>query len=235
MDNVKRPYVLFGIAKGLDDKVTLDYSADKVIFQPGHTEFDLWSKGSRVGRIVTQTSGEHNVLNALAAIAISHESGLTFPQIIAGLAKFQGVGRRLERLWQKNTFEVIDDYGHHPTEIRATLATLKNVFKKPICVVFEPHRYSRTQQLWQDFVDSFADADEIFVGPIYAASEAAIPGITSEKLVLALKTKIPNTTFLPNLDKMRELIIERQNKDMVFLTLGAGSISKKAKAIVQEL
>jgi UDP-N-acetylmuramate--alanine ligase len=235
MDFVKRPYVLFGIARGLDDRVALDYSADKVIFQPGHTEFDLWSKGSRVGRIVTQTSGEHNVLNALAAIAISHESGLTFPQIIAGLAKFQGVGRRLERLWQKNGFEVIDDYGHHPTEIRATLATLKNVFKKPICVVFEPHRYSRTQQLWQDFVDCFSDADEVFVGPIYAASEAAIPGITSEKLVLALKAKVPHTTFLPNLDKMRDLIVERQNKDMVFLTLGAGSISKKAKAIVQEL
>jgi len=235
MDHVKRPYVLFGISRSLDERVMFDYSADKITYLPGHTEFDLWSKGQRIGRVTTQVSGEHNVLNALAAVAISHESGLTFPQIISGLAKFQGVGRRLEKLWQKGSFEVIDDYGHHPTEIRATLATIKNVFKKPVCVVFEPHRYTRTQQLWQDFIDCFADADEIFVGPIYAASEAAIPGITSEKLVSALRTKKQSVSFLSNLDNMKELIIERQGRDMIFLTLGAGSISKKAKNIVQTL
>lgn len=235
MDKVKRPYVLFGIAHNLDEKVSLDYSADKIAYLPGHTEFDLYSKGTRIGRITTQVSGEHNVLNALAAISICHESGLSFPQIIQGLAKFQGVGRRLERVWQKGQFEVIDDYGHHPTEIRATLATLKNVYKKHICVVFEPHRYSRTQQLWKDFADCFADANEIYIGPIYAASESAIPGITAEKLVLAIKEKSANTHYLSNLDLMSGLIRERQSKEMVFLTLGAGSISKKIKLIVKEL
>jgi UDP-N-acetylmuramate--alanine ligase len=235
MDSIKRPYVLFGISTGLEDRMSLDYAADKVKYEPSYTEFDLWHKGQKVAHVTTQTSGTHNVLNALAASAICHVSGLEFEQIANGLKKFRGVGRRLEKLWSLKGFEIIDDYGHHPTEIKATLSTLKNVFKKPICVVFEPHRYSRTQQLWDDFIGSFDDADEVFISPIYAASEAAIPGINMEKLIEAMKLNGKKVTAIPNLDNMRELIEKRKSQDMVFLTLGAGSISKKIKLIVSEL
>lgn len=233
--SIKRPYVLFAIAKDLDEKVVIDYSADKISYSPGRTEFDLWSKGSRIGRVVLNVSGEHNVLNALAAISISHQTGLGFQEIIAGLLKFYGVGRRLESLWKNGKFEIIDDYGHHPTEIKATIKTIKEVYKKELCVVFEPHRYSRTQQLWSEFLQCFEGADEVFVGPIYAASEPALPGITSDKLVADLQLKNPRTKLISNLDQMRDLISERKERDMIFLTLGAGSISKKAKGIVQSL
>ncbi len=235
LTELKRPYVRVGLARGLEDRMSLDYAAEKPEYRPGRTEFDLWHQGQRVGRVVTQVSGEHNVLNALAAVAVSHEAGLGFPEILAGIAKFGGVGRRLESLWKEGDFEVIDDYGHHPTEIRATLATLKQVYRKPICVVFEPHRYSRTQHLWKDFTECFRDADEVYVGPIYAASEAAIPGITGERLAEDIHARNGHTQFMPNLDGIKELIASRRSREMVLLTLGAGSISKKAKAIVREL
>lgn len=235
LEFVKRPFVFFGIARNLDEKVVLDYSADSIVYLPRKTTFDLWTKGSRVGTITIQTSGEHNVLNALAAISISRESGLEFEQIVSGLARFGGVGRRLESVWKKNEFEIIDDYGHHPTEIRATLKTLKSVYKKRICVVFEPHRYSRTQQHWKDFTNCFVDADEVYLGPIYAASEAAIPGITAQSLAAALVENGVKASFIPNYDVMMDLVKEKMSGDMVFLTLGAGSISKKIKEIVKKL
>lgn len=231
LSELKRPYVLFGVAKTSDERRQLDYVADNTDFGPGHTEFDFWHKGVKLGRLMTRVSGVHNVLNAMAAAAISLEAGLSFAQVAAGISKFEGVGRRLESLWKQGGFEVIDDYGHHPTEIRATLATIKDVYKKPVCVVFEPHRYTRTQQLWQDFTRCFEGADEVFIGPIYAASEAEIPGVSAQKLA----QEIGGAKYLPSLDAMGELMRERKNKDMVFLTLGAGSISKKAKTLVQNL
>ena len=229
---VKRPYVLFGIAEG-EELTKLEYGVTNISYAPRNTEFDVYQKGSKLGRITTRISGEHNVLNAIAAIAICHEAGLAFAQIAKGIQQFIGVGRRLESLWKNNEFEVIDDYGHHPTEIRATLATIKQVFKKPVCVVFEPHRYSRTQQHWQDFVTCFDGADEVFIGPIYAASEAPIDGISGEKLASELNQ--PQAKYLPDLESIGDLINERKDRNMIFLTLGAGSISKKTKSIIQKL
>ncbi len=235
ISRIKRPYVLFGIAKNLEEKVSLDYVAWNVVYARGETSFELWHQGSSKGKIQLSVSGEHNVLNALAAISISHETGLNFEVIKNGILKFQGVGRRLESLYKSGEFEIIDDYGHHPTEIKATLKTIKEIFKKEICVVFEPHRYSRTKQLWNDFINSFENADEVFVGPIYPASEAAIPGISSDTLVSAMNERFGNKFKTISLDSMNELIQQRKNKNIIFLTLGAGSISKKVKAIVSQL
>lgn len=235
LGEIKRPYVLFGIAKDRPDLQRLDYAASAISYLPGKTQFEVWSKGVLMGHITTRVSGAHNVLNALAAIAISHEAGLTLEQIAVGIERFVGVGRRLESLWKSGDFEIIDDYGHHPTEIKATLATIKEVFQKPVCVVFEPHRYSRTEQLWEDFLTCFEGADEVFVGPIYAASEIAIPGITGEVLARELAQRNGKTTYIDDLAKMKALIQERRAKKMIFLTLGAGSISKKAKGIVEQL
>jgi UDP-N-acetylmuramate--alanine ligase len=235
LSQVKRPYVLFGIPKSLDEKCSLDYSACNIQFNPGQTQFELWHQGSKVGIAKMGVAGTHNVLNSLAAISVSHQSGLGFDEILLGLSNYKGVGRRLEKLFEKDGFEIIDDYGHHPTEIKATLNTLKEVYKKRICVVFEPHRYSRTQQLWNDFLTCFDEADEVYIGPIYAASEAAISGINSEELVKAFKLKSSNVHLLDNLDMMSNLIAKNKNEKMVFLTMGAGSISKKIKAIVSSL
>ncbi len=235
LPEVKRQYVLFGLEGLRLEGQSLDYSASNISFAPGATSFELLHKGVAQGTVSLAVSGQHNVMNALAAIAISHEAGISFADIRAGLAKFSGVGRRLESVLKRGAFEVIDDYGHHPTEIRATLRTLKDVYRKEICVVFEPHRYSRTQQLWTDFVESFHDASEVFVAPIYAASEAPIEGVDSRALVADMVGRGVRANYLASLDDMAELLRQRASREMVFLTLGAGAISKKIKSIAKEL
>jgi UDP-N-acetylmuramate--alanine ligase len=171
----------------------------------------------------------------MAAISISHESGLDWEVIQKGLLSFQGVGRRLEKLHENKSFVVIDDYGHHPTEVKATISTLRRVDARPLCVVFEPHRYTRTQNFWKEFQECFTGTDELFLAPIYAASEKAIDGITSEAMVKEMKAKGKNVTFLNSLEEMKGLLEERKNKDCVFVTLGAGAISKKIRDLVKTL
>lgn len=228
----KRPIIWYGIEVGGD---VADYVAKNVELSAGGTEFDLYFKGEKVSRFKTNLMGYHNVSNSLAAISISHEAGLKWDVIQKGLLSFQGVGRRLEKLYEKDSFLVIDDYGHHPTEVRATISTLRKVDKRPLCVVFEPHRYSRTQNFWKEFQECFEGSDELYISPIYAASEKPIDGITSEALVTAMKKSGKNVHFLPSLDGMKELLEKKKNNGTVFVTLGAGAISKKVREMVKSL
>lgn len=229
---VKRPIVWYGI--DLDDE-TADYIARNLDYSASGTSFDLYHKGELVSTIRTNLMGVHNVSNALAAISISHEAGLSWEALKKGAAQFHGVGRRLEKIWQKDSFVVIDDYGHHPTEIKATVSALKKVDNRPLCVVFEPHRFSRTQNFWKEFQESFDGTDELFITPIYAASEKPIPGITSEALVADMQAKGMKVTFLKSLEDMQGLMRERQMQGCIFLTLGAGAISKKVRELVKGL
>ena len=229
---VKRPIVWYGIEVGGDD---IDYVANEVELSASGTKFDLYFKGEKVTRIQTNLMGYHNISNSLAAIAISREAGLGWDIIQKGLLSFQGVGRRLEKLYEKNSFVIIDDYGHHPTEVKATISTLRKVDTRSLCVIFEPHRFSRTQNFWKEFQECFEGADELFLAPIYAASENPIDGITSEALISEMKAKGKNVHFLSSLESMKDLIHERKNKEMVFVTLGAGAISKKIREMVKAL
>lgn len=229
---VKRPLVWYGIEV---DKDVADYVAKGIELSASGTEFDLYYKGEKVFRYKTHLMGMHNVSNTLAAISISHEANLSWDVIQKGLLNFQGVGRRLEKLHEKNKFVVIDDYGHHPTEVKATISTLRRVDDRPLCVVFEPHRYSRTQNFWKEFQECFEGADELFLTPIYAASEKPIDGITSEAMVKEMKAKGKNVHFLSSLDDMKPLLSERKDKSCVFVTLGAGAISKKIRDMVKAL
>ncbi len=229
---IKRPILWYGIEVG---ETAADYVAKNVELNAGGTSFDLYYRGERVLNFKTHLMGLHNVSNTLAAIAISHESGLNWDTIQKGLLSFQGVGRRLEKLYELNNFVVIDDYGHHPTEVRATISTLRKVDRRKMCVVFEPHRFTRTQNFWQEFQECFEGADELFLVPIYAASESPIEGITSEAMVSEMKSKGKVVHFLGSLDEMKNLLQERKDKDYVFVTLGAGAISKKIREIVKSL
>ncbi len=229
---VKRPVVWYGIE--VENEVS-DYVARDVKLSASGSEFDLFYKGEKVSRFKTHLMGMHNVSNTLAAISLSHEAGLEWDIIQKGLLSFQGVGRRLEKLYEKESFLVFDDYGHHPTEIKATISTLRRVDPRPLCVIFEPHRYSRTQNFWDEFQDCFEGADEIFMTPIYAASESPIPGITSEALVNAMKGKGKKAILLPSLDHMKEIIDSKKESSCVLVTLGAGAISKKIKEIIKNL
>jgi UDP-N-acetylmuramate--alanine ligase len=227
--SVKRSIIWYGIE--LQDEES-DYIARSINLSASGTEFDLYYRGEKISRIHTNMMGYHNVSNALAAIAISREAELSWEVIQKGLLSFQGVGRRLEKLYEKGHFVVIDDYGHHPTEIRATISTLRKVDNRCLCVVFEPHRFSRTQNFWNEFQECFEGADELFVGPIYPASEKPIDGITSEALVAEIKQKGKVASYISSLDEMSSLISDRKNKDVIFVTLGAGAISKKIREIV---
>lgn len=229
---VKRPVLWYGIDLEGDEA---DYVAKKVELFAGGTEFDLFYKGEKVSRFKTNLMGYHNISNSLAAISISHEAGLGWDVIQKGLLSFQGVGRRLEKLFENDSFVVIDDYGHHPTEVKATISTLRKVDKRPMCVVFEPHRYSRTENFWKEFQECFEGADELYITPIYAASEKPIEGITTEALVEEMKKKGKNVYFLPSLEEMSRLLNEKKNKECVFVTLGAGAISKKVREMVKAL
>ena len=201
---VKRPIVWYGI--DLENDLA-HYIARNVELSASGTEFDLYFSGEKVLRVKTHLMGLHNISNTLAAIAISHGADLKWEVIAKGLLNFQGVGRRLEKLFEKDNFLIIDDYGHHPTEVRATISTLKKVERRPLCVVFEPHRFSRTQNFWKEFQECFDGADEVYFTPIYPASEKPIDGISSEALVREMKSSGKNVHFLSSLDEMKSLRI----------------------------
>lgn len=229
---IKRPMVWYGIETDPDET---DYLARNVEISASGTKYDLYYQGKLLTTIKTPMWGLHNVSNSLAAIAMSHQAEIDLEQIKSGLMKFQGVGRRLERLYEKNNFLVIDDYGHHPTEIKATISSLRGVDKRPLCVIFEPHRFSRTQNFWKEFQECFDGVDELFLTPIYAASEQPIPGITTEALVKEMQASGKNVSYLPSPDDMKPLLRERKDKEYLFVTLGAGAISKKIREMVKEL
>ncbi len=228
-ERVKRPLIWYGM------NTVADYVASDVSYSAKGTSFRLSYMGKDLGLIETHMIGAHNVSNTLAAVAISHETGIEIATIKSGLLKFKGVGRRLEKIFEKNNFLVIDDYGHHPTEVAATIRALKSVDKRKLTVVFEPHRFTRTQNFWKEFQECFEGADELYISPIYAASEAPIDGITSEKLVAAMKARGIKATFIDKLDDMKGLLSERNSTEGIFLTLGAGAISKKARELVKNL
>lgn len=229
---VKRPMVWYGVEV---PDVKADYIARQIELSASGTSFDLFYRGKFIKRVKTHLIGEHNVANTLAAMAISHEAGLQWEVILNGVSAFQGVGRRLEKLFESRNFLVIDDYGHHPTEVMATVRALVNVDNRPLCVIFEPHRYSRTRNFWKEFQECFDGANDLYIAPIFPASERPIPGITSEKLVQIMKAEGKQVEYLSSLEGMKELLDKYKERDCIFLTLGAGPISKKIREIIRSL
>lgn len=179
-----------------------------------------------------QYPGRHNVLNALASIAIATEVGVEDQYIISGLQKFQGVGRRFQMLGEKafdhGSAIVVDDYGHHPQEILSTIDAFRKVWPdKRLVHVFQPHRYTRTQSLHSQFVDVLSLSDELLLLDIYSAGETAIPGITSESLANEIRTKDKRVTLI-NEESLQEKLNEFIKDGDVILMQGAGSIGQMA-------
>ena len=175
---MKRPAVTFGI------ETACDFEARNINYGHFETSFDLYHKGEKKERFEINLPGRHNILNCLGATAVAFHLGLKFSDIRKAASKLEGVGRRFQLLFKDTTFEVVDDYGHHPTEIASTLRIVKDTradYKK--IVIFEPHRYTRTRDCWDQFLHCFNDADELYLLPIYAASEPVIDGITTERLI----------------------------------------------------
>lgn len=173
--------------------------------------------------------GRHNVLNALAAIGIASKVGVQESIITSALADFRGVGRRFELVGTFGGITVVDDYGHHPREIAATIAAARSVWpERPLVVAFQPHRYSRTQALFGDFVSSLAAADRVILTDIYTAGEKALPGVNSRALAKAMAAQGVSVRFLPDLLTAPQQIRAELPARAVLLTLGAGSIASLA-------
>jgi UDP-N-acetylmuramate--alanine ligase len=166
-------------------------------------------------------------------VAIAHQLGVATEKIAAGIFSFHGVDRRFQIRGQARGVTVIDDYGHHPTEIRATLAAAREFSKGRVHVVFQPHRYTRTRDLLDEFGAAFTDADSVFVLPIYAASEEPLPGITAE--LLTSKITSPPAHYAPDFNAAVAAVAGAARPGDMILTLGAGSVSQLGPQILTDL
>jgi UDP-N-acetylmuramate--alanine ligase len=201
------------------------------------SRFHVYTKVGPLGPFALHVPGRHNALNATAAVAVAHQLEVAPGKIAEGLQHFRGVDRRFQQRGQARGIIVVDDYGHHPTEIRATLAAAREFTRGKIHVVFQPHRYTRTRDLLDEFGAAFPDADTVVVLPIYAASEEPLPGITAELLADRIKDRNggPCVHFAQDFpDAVAAVTSAAQQGDLV-MTLGAGSVSQLGPQILASL
>ena len=203
---------------------------------PATTTFEVWQREATLGTFEIQVPGKHNVLNATAAIAVALELELAPDKIREGLLAFRGVDRRFQTRGIAAGVTVIDDYGHHPTEIKATLAAARQRQFARIHVLFQPHRYSRTSILMEDFAGSFFDADSVLVLDIYAASEAPLEGVNAAALIRKMQDfGQRNVQYAESLEAGAEALAARACPGDMILTLGAGSVSQAGDMILEHL
>ncbi len=198
---------------------------------------EVFQRGSLLGELALQIPGRHNVLNALAAVGVGLDLEIPFPTIQKALAGFSGVQRRFQILGRARGITVVDDYGHHPAEIRATLAAAKAGFDCRVVTVFQPHRYTRTLHLRQEFLTAFNLADALIVMDIYAAGEAAIPGVTAEDLAAGIRAHGHRDVTYLGSDRMRivEHLCEIARTGDLVITLGAGDVSQLGPELLKRL
>ncbi len=230
LPRVKRRLITYGTSDDADFQVT------PLQPEPGYlAAFEVSARGIIIGPFHLHVPGRHNLVNATAAVAIGVELGLAPQQIADGLASFRGVDRRFQHKGSVRGVAVVDDYGHHPTEIRATLAAARECGYRHVHVLFQPHRYTRTRDLFNDFSTAFRDADSVELVPIYAASEQPIPGTTSESLATAIYAEGTYSGCSPDLLAAAEVVAGRAQAGDLLLTLGAGSVSQAGPMLLERL
>ncbi len=214
-----------------------DVSAEQIETGRGRVAFTVKRAGEILGKIDFSLPGKHNVYNALATICVGLEIDIPFEKISAALSSFQGVQRRMQQKGKGKGITVVDDYGHHPTEIRATLSAIKEGWpEKRLVVMFQPHRYSRTLALLDEFKTCFHQADYLVMTDIYAASEKPIAEITGELLLEEVKKHGQRKTkYIAKVEDLAETILPELKEGDLVLTLGAGNIVKAGEDLVQLL
>jgi len=204
-----------------------DWVASHVRSEPPGTRFEVRRRSERLGEVRLRLPGRHNVLNALATLAVADEVGVPFATAAEALEGFLGIERRFETKGECAGVRVVDDYGHHPAEIRATLEAAREAHPGRIVVAFQPHRYTRTRDLWHEFVSAFNDADVLVLTDIYPAGEAKLPGIEAAPLADAIRAHGHHEVrFAANLDDVLAALVATARPGDLVVTLGAGSISQ---------
>jgi UDP-N-acetylmuramate--alanine ligase len=226
--SVKRPIITYGVSSQAD-LIISDIKLDGL-----SSEFRLTYKGDDLGIFqLFHPPGMHNVRNAAAAAAVALYLNVPAELIRDGLGKFAGVGRRFDIKGSVNDITVIDDYGHHPAEIRATLEAARLCKFNRLLVLFQPHRYTRTQHLWDEFCRAFNLADVLVLTDIYAASEAPIPGITSEALANAIREAgHKNVFYFRSMQEAIEKLLREGRAGDAILTIGAGNVSRASNELI---
>ncbi|MDL2316992.1 UDP-N-acetylmuramate--L-alanine ligase [Desulfovibrio sp. OttesenSCG-928-A18] len=220
LPRVNRPLITYGFGPGND------LTAESVSLGE-KSSFTVRLKGCSLGEVSLAQPGRHNILNALGAMGVAMQAGIPPLSCIEGLGRFTGVGRRFEKKGEKRGVLVVDDYGHHPAEIAATLATARQCHpERRLIVAFQPHRFSRTQALFGDFCTVFAPVDKLFLSEIYPASEAPIPGVSGESLAQGIRqVSDTDVSYCRDFDELVERLDAELRAGDLLLTLGAGSIT----------
>ncbi len=202
-----------------------DYSASNISFDElGNASFDLLKHGKSLGHIYLSVAGNHNVSNALSTIAAADLLEIDLETIQKGLLSFTGTDRRFQYKGERNGFTIIDDYAHHPTEIKATLTSARNYPHKDIWCVFQPHTYTRTKAFFHEFAEALALADHVILADIYAARETDTLGMSSESLAEELKKLGCDAYYLSSFEKIENFVLEKCIHGDVLITMGAGDV-----------
>jgi UDP-N-acetylmuramate--alanine ligase len=216
--------------------VQADLVASEVESLGSSMRFHVRRGGERLGEVSLPLPGRHNVQNALACLAVAGLVDVPFRQAADALEGFRGVERRFETKGSAAGVRVVDDYGHHPTEVRATLAAARGLHSGRLIVVFQPHRYTRTRDLFEAFADAFHDADRLIVTGIYAAGEEKIPGVESAALVEAIRARgHRGAELVADLEQVPEVLAPELRAGDLVITLGAGSVTKIGPKLLRAL
>ena len=227
---VKKRLVTYGLTS------QADFQASEIKHQADRTSFLVHYRGEALGRLSIRMPGRHNVLNALAAVAVGMELEMPFASIAEGFQDFGGIQRRFQVKGEAQGIMVVDDYGHHPVEIKATLAAARSGWNRRVVAVFQPHRYSRTEALFDDFVTAFYQADHIAVMDVYAAGEEPRSGVSAEKLSDGINSHgHKSCCYTGNLEATIEHLQAVLQPGDIVITLGAGNIWQVAANLLDLL
>lgn len=213
-------YITFGLNNA-------DYTAKEIKFNGLESSFDIYYKTEKIDSLKLSVPGKHNIYNALGVYAALHQAGINTQDLAKHFYTFSGMGRRFQKICEFNNIKIYDDYAHHPSEIKTTLSSVKNAVKESanVVAVFQPHRYTRLQGLWEEFKNAFSDADELMAIDVFPAGEEPIENITSEKFVSEISHK--NAKYISgNIEEVSQKIYSLLKENDIVITLGAGTVTK---------
>jgi len=211
-----------------------DYSASNITFDDfGNASFDLIKYGKCAGHIKLSVAGNHNVSNALSVIAVADQLDIDLETIQKGILSFTGTDRRFQYKGEVNGVTIIDDYAHHPTEIKATLTSARNYPHRDIWCIFQPHTYTRTKAFFHEFAEALSLADHVILADIYAARETDTLGMSSEALAEELKKLGADAYYLPSFEVIEKFALEKCIHGDVLITMGAGDVVNIGDSLLQ--
>ena len=230
ISKVKKRFTTYGLSP------EADFYAQDLQAKAMEVQFSVWHRSRSLGKLMLRMPGRHNALNALAAVAVGQELEVPFDQVAKALEGFTGIHRRFEVKGEPGGVMVIDDYGHHPAEIQATLLAIRDGWSRPLTVIFQPHRYSRTHDLFDEFLSAFDGADRLILTDIYSAGEEKIQGIQAEDLYRAIKRRGHlEVEFIPDKNEIAGRVLPGLKAGDIVLTLGAGDIYTVGETLVESL